>query len=293
MLKKSTLFLFLLLFISSCKKEEKLILEEPVQPSAKSEEEAGEQEERKPLKMVKNTDTVKIIVRSDGAPGMYLSEDGTLKGFYVELEKMIMKEMNQTYEFIPYDDLGPVYQGIKTGIYHIALAVPDVPDYRQRVNLSIPYEILHYVTFVQDSNNEIHGSTRDEIIQSLYGKKVGVQTQGHIFQVLRDFKEIELIHYPTTTKALEALNQGLLDAVPDVKRIGLHYSRLKNWKIKAVGEPIISHRISTGFSQAIDTNLVDRYNTALNQIITDNRLQTLWESYYGPMGIRNKPWETP
>ncbi len=157
------------------------------------------------------------------------------------------------------------------------------------LNLSVPYEILHYITFVREDNSEITGSTKEEIIKSLYGKKVGVQTQGHIYQVLRDIKEIILIQYPTTTKALEDLNNGFLDAVPDVKRIGVYYSKINNWKIKFVGKPIISHNITTGFSKIFDESLMDRYNTSLSSLISDGSVQTLWESYFGPMGEDDIP----
>jgi ABC-type amino acid transport substrate-binding protein len=220
---------------------------------------------------------------------MYLGEDGEVHGFYVDLEKMVMEEMGQSYHFVPYSDVGPVIQGLKSGIYHLALAVPDLPDYRTFVNLSIPYELLHYVTFVQEGNTQISGSSRDELIKSLNGKKVGVQTQGHIYQSLRDYKEIELIEYPTTTKALEDLNRGIIDAVPDVKRIGLYYAERYNWHIVPVGDPIISHKITTGISQMIDMSFVKRYNTALGVIIADGRLDRLYSSYFGPINEISQP----
>lgn len=235
----------------------------------------------KPLRIIKPEDTLEIFVRADGAPGMYLGDDGELHGFYVELEKMIMKEMGQTYLLRPYNDVGPVALGLKSGIYHSALAAPDLPEYRSFLNLSIPYEVLRYVTFIHNGNEEIHGETKDEILSSLHGKKVGVQTRGHIYQALRDIREIELVEYPTTTKALADLDKGLLDAVPDVKRIGEHYTVLNDWRIKPVGAPIISHTLTTAFSQTLDRSLIERYNTALQRLISDGRFEALRESHFG------------
>lgn len=235
----------------------------------------------KPLRIIKPEDTLEIFVRADGAPGMYLGDDGELHGFYVELEKMIMKEMGQAYLLRSYNDVGPVAQGLKSGIYHIALAAPDLPEYRSFLNLSISYEVLRYVTFIQNGNVEIQGETKDEILNSLHGKKVGVQTRGHIYQALRDIREIELVEYPTTTKALADLDKGLLDAVPDVKRIGEHYLALNGWDIKPVGSPIISHNLTTAFSQTLDRSLIDRYNTALQRLVSDGRFEVLRESHFG------------
>lgn len=291
---KRIIICFLIAFLSvSCKKKEELIIEEPSsqdREAVKTTEEAAEDEERKPLINLTTEDTAQILVRADGAPGMYLGSDGEVHGFYVDLEKMIMNEMGQKHLFVPYSDVGPAVQAFKSGVHHVALSVPDLPDYRGFMELSIHYEILNYVTFVQNNNMDIKGETKEEIIKSLHGKKVGVQTQGHIYQILREIKEIEIVEYPTTTKAMEALNQGLLDAVPDVKRIGDYYSKLNNWEIKPVGKAIISHKISTGFSQAIDPSFVDRYNVALEKIISDGRLETLWSSYFGPMTKDDKPW---
>lgn len=142
---------------------------------------------------------------------------------------------------------------------------------------------------MQKGNSDISGSTREELLTSLYGKKVGVQTQGHIYQVLREIREIELIEYPTTTKALEDLNKGLLDAVPDVKRIGIHYSSLHNWDIVPVGEPIISHKLTIAFSQMLEKSLLEHYNKALKTLLTDGRFDTLYESYFGPMADDDRP----
>ena len=278
------------LFFLSCTKE-KIIISEEKSPIPETVEtvEKPEEIESKPLIVVSKDDIIEILVRADGAPGMYLGDDEQVHGFYVDLEKMVMEEMEQSYHFYSYSDLGAIYQGIKTGIYHSALAVPDVPDYRAILNLSIPYEILHYVTFVQEDNNEIQGTTKEAIIKSFYNKKIGVQTQGHIYQTLREYKEIELVEYETTTKALEALDAGLLDAVPDVKRIGEHYKKQNKWEIKSGGGPIISHNITTSFSKALDPSLMDRYNSALQSIIDDGRLKNLWESYFGPMKQEDIP----
>jgi ABC-type amino acid transport substrate-binding protein len=292
MSKKPVMILILLsaILLFSCTKENIIINEENIsEPKVDEVVEIASDEESKPLIVVSPTDVVEIVVRADGAPGMYLGDDNEVHGFYVDLEKMVMKEMGQSFHFYPYSDLGPVLHGLKTGIYHIALAVPDVPDYRALFNLSLPYEILHFVTFVRNDNNDIQGATKEEIIKTLYGRKVGVQTQGHIYQALREYKEIELVEYETTTSALEALNKGLLDAVPDVKRIGNYYRKLNNWDIKSVGDPIISQKITTSFSLALDPSLRDRYNIALKSVIDDGRLKTLWESYFGPMSREDIP----
>lgn len=294
MLKKILLILSIFFVISlfSCgTKETEVEIDKDIAEKVVQTETSGQLEEegKKPLTVVSPEDTLQILVREDGAPGMYLGEDGEVHGFYVDLTKIVMEEMNQSYNFVPFNDVGPAAHGLKSGTFHIALAVPDVPDYRAFLNLSIPFEVLHYVIFVQNNDSEIFGNTKEALLKSLHGKRVGVQSQGQIHQVLRDIKEIEIVEYPTTTKALGDLNKGLLDAVPDVKRIGNYYSEKNNWEIKAVGVPIISHKDTTGFSQMFEKSLLDRYNKALKSIISDGRFAQLYADYFGPMDEEDKP----
>jgi ABC-type amino acid transport substrate-binding protein len=279
-----------MVILMGCENDEVIIDEDREEITAKKETEGTiTAKEHKPLIVVAATDTIQIFVREDGAPGMYLGKDGQVHGFYVDLEKMVMKEMGQSYNFVPYSDVGPVVQALKSGTHHSALAAPDLADYRSFLNLSIPYEILNYVTFIQKKNNDITGSTKEELIKSLHGKRVGVQTRGHIFQALRHIKEIELLEYPTTTKALEDLDKGLLDAVPDVKRIGIYYAKQNGWDIVPVGKPIISHRLTTAISQRFEASLLNRYNKALKALISDGRFDALYESYFGPMDEEDRP----
>jgi ABC-type amino acid transport substrate-binding protein len=282
----------LLLFFGCSQKEVEISLDDDASGPPQTQKEAASEDmtAAKPLIEIGKGDRVKIMVRADGAPGMFLGEDGDVHGFYVDLERMVMEEMNQEYEFIPYDDVVPVIQGIKSGFYTIALATPDLPDYRTFLDLSLPYEVLHYTTFVRSDNTDIGGDTREEIIASLFGKTVGVQARGHIYQALRDYREIELREYPTTTQALEDLEKGLLDAVPDVERIGLYYSRLNGWDLKTAGVPIIDQNICTSFSQALAPSFLERYNRALQAIIDDGRLEALYGDSFGAMKEQDKPW---
>ncbi len=238
-------------------------------------------EETKPLIYITRNDVLEIYVRADGAPGMFLNEDGVLEGFYVELEKEIMKEMGQKYKMVPYSDVGPLVQKLKSGVAHSGLSTPLLPDYKSFLNLSIKYEDLYYVIFLPGDSTEVVPLDKEKAIRSLYGKKIGVQTRGHVYQVLREHKEIEILEYPTTTVALEALHNGEVDAVPEVNRIGKYYSKLNNWNVKPVGPSIFSLEIGTSFSQAIHPSIVDRYNIALQSLIDSGYVDNLYNSYFG------------
>ncbi len=238
-------------------------------------------EETKPLIYITRNDVLEIYVRADGAPGMFLNDYGELEGFYVDLEKEIMKEMDQKYNLNSYTDLGPLIQNIKSGEGHSVLATVDVPDYRAMANISTTYEVLPYVIFWPKDSEMVIPDNKEEAIKSMYGKKVGVQTRAHIYQILRDYKDIEIVEYPTTTVAMEALHNGEVDAVPEVRRIGVYYSKLNDWNVKPVGSAIFELNIGTGFSKVLDTSVVDRYNVALQSLINSGYVDNLYESYFG------------
>ena len=281
-MKKNLPIIIFLLIIVSCQKKEttlEIIKTKSETPDMKISEDIISVD--KPLIEITKDIPLQIYVRSDGAPGMYLDEDGAIKGFYVDLEKAIMDKMNQNYELIPYSDVGPVIQNLKVGVAHSALSTPILPDYKAILNLSNKFETLDFVIFISEFNNDIQsGENIQDAINQLFGKKVGVQTRGHIYQLLRDYKEIEIIEYPTTTNALEALNNGQVDAVPDVKRIGNFYKNKNNWKIKDIGVPIFTLPIGTGFSKAINPNIIDRYNLALTDLINTGYVKDLYTSYF-------------
>lgn len=283
------LLVFVIMGCSNSSSDEVVIFETAESIEQESAVVLDNAEESKPLIHIGSEDTLQIMVRADGAPGMYADDDGEVHGFYVDLERLVMEEMGQTYEFVAYTDLGPVIQGVKEGSMHVAIATPDLPDYRSMLNVSIPYERLNFVIFVKAENDEINGDSKDKLIQSLFGKTVGVQTQGHIYQVLREYKEITLLEYPTTTQALADLEKGTLDAVPDVKRIGYYYAKMESWDIRSVGEPIISQNICTGFSKMLAPDILERYNKALTAVLEDGRYENLYNSYFGLLDESSKP----
>jgi len=285
-MKRILVVFFILLFISCGKQKSDLeiIESDNIKKEVIAEttpESKNEVAETKPLIKITQNDLLKIMVRSDGAPGMFLNSNQELEGFYVELEKSVMKEMNQKYELIPYNDIGILIQQIKTGEVHSALATPILPDYQSFLNISNKFEILHFVIFLPEKSEVIIPDNKEDAIKTLFGKKIGVQTRGHIYQLLRDYKDIEIIEYPTTTVAMEALNKGEVDAVPEVKRIGLHYAKLNNWDVKPVGGTILSIDIGTSFSQAIDPSVVDRYNVALQSLLDSGYVDELYNTYFG------------
>lgn len=275
------IYLIITSVLISCSKNTDLQLNSNDTPIVDTDTKVINEEERQPLIELTKDDELKIFVRADGAPGMFLNSQNEVEGFYVELEKAIMKEMDQKYRFIPYTNIEEVIHDIIMGNGHSALSVPDVPDYQLASNISTTYEVLKFVIFLPSESNEIVPDNKYDAIKFLYGKKVGVQAKAHIYQLLREHPEIELIQYPTTTVAMEALNNGEVDAVPEVPRIGRYYANERNWDVEPHGPSIFELNIGTCFSKRLSQSVVYRYNVALQKLIDNGYVEDLNNEYFG------------
>lgn len=279
-MKKTLLLLFLIFFYGCKEKHTELTINnsqttESEHITSKTKNTAS----RRELIEIKKEDTLKILIRSDFAPWSYISEDKKLVGYHAELIQSLMGRMGQKFKFIPYNDTGKVIQGFKTGEYHAAVVVSHSPDYLALANMSIIYDTLNYVTFIRTKDKKNYKDQSRDIIKQFSGKKIGAEARGNIYQSLRDYKNIKLVEYPTTTEALRALNRGDVDAVPAIKDVGNYYNKLNNWSLTNLNSVIFSYNISTGFSRALDKSIIERYNQALSEAIEEDFIEYLRIKY--------------
>ena len=130
-----------------------------------------------PLLAIFPEDELILAVRSDYEPFMWLDSNGELTGWLVDVERTIWDELGQSYRMVPYDDVGKMGQDVKSGVAHAALAVPYTPDYEKIFNLGEPWIFMDLMVFVRQETDSIGGDTSEECIESLFGKKVGVQVR--------------------------------------------------------------------------------------------------------------------
>lgn len=276
------LSIVLLLINLSCSEEAKVTTEK-IQDQTESETDTVQEEitEEKPLLRIGTGDELLLYVRADYEPYMFLNKDNELSGFYVDIEKAIMEEMNQKYKMIPWTDIGKVIQDVKVGVVHGVLGCPQTADMEKMFQLSDVISTLEAVTFVHNDNTDIGGNTKEEVIKSLYGKKVGIQARDAIFELLSPYKDITVIEYKTGTEALEKLANKEVDAKPEVREIAMYNAKMNNWPIKPVGVPIMSSILTTtGFYQGINPEFMKRYNSALKRIKDSGLYDQIYNNWF-------------
>lgn len=119
------------------------------------------------------------------------------------------------------------------------------------------------------------------LIKSLFGKTVGVQARGIEYNLLREYREINIVEYETGTVALEKLAIGEVDAKIENKEIALYHARMNGWDIKPVGVPLHSMVLAMSFSKKVDPEIITRYNAALKEIRNDGTYDRIYNSWFG------------
>ena len=208
-------------------------------------------------------------------------ENNEFKGFYVEVESAILERMGQKYVFVEYTNSEKVVMDIKDGSIHCGVASPIIPDFQQLANFADSYTTLDLITLVQQDTDNIGGITPEEVIKSLFGKTVGVQARGIEYNLLREYREINIVEYETGTVALEKLAIGEVDAKIENKEIALYHARMNGWDIKPVGVPLHSMVLAMSFSKRVDPEIITRYNAALKEIQNDSTYDRIYNSWFG------------
>lgn len=243
--------------------------------------EGPDDEALKPKVTITPDYTYVAYIREDSAPHMFFDESGDAQGFYVELERAVLKQMgHDNYRFEGFVDVGPMLHELKEGTAHSALAAPRTSDFEKIFNLSDTYMTIDFVCFVRNGYDSLEGSTRASLIESLSGKNIGVQARSQIYDLFRARKDINLIEYSTSTIALKKLAEGEVDVVPDVRQIGEYYSELNNWNISPYGPVLASIEAVTAFSRAVNKDFVERYNKALAEIKRNGTFDILYKELF-------------
>ena len=284
-IKKNTVFLLFILALSivGCNRKTQVSVEKvtdiPSQetPSAES----AEVESKISLLKIQPEDEVILMVRADYEPYMWIDDKGDFTGWTVDVERAIWEEMGQKYRMVSYTDAGKATQDVKSGVAHALVGTPYTPDYIKIFNLAEPWIFMELMIFVDKDNSEIGGTSVEECIESLLGKRVGVQARGIEYNLLREYKDIELIEYETGTVAIRKMAEGVVDAKLELIQPAIYQAKNENLEIKSVGVPIFSMEVSLGFYKGLDPEIVDRYNAALKSIQENGTYDRIYKKWFG------------
>lgn len=208
-----------------------------------------------------------------GAPFIFPDprDPSKMLGFEVDLVAALAAELHREPVFVQnqWDGLVP---GLRIDNYDIVVNGLEItPDREQEINFSIPY----YVTFEQLT---VRKDTYDiNSLEDCNGKAVGTLKASLAERILQAQPNIEIRSYDGQITAYEDLALGRLDAVLMDHPIALYYGAA-NTNLKFVGDAIGEMKYGIGLRKE-DTALVQDINRALQRLIDDGRLRTIYERW--------------
>ncbi|SFG37147.1 polar amino acid transport system substrate-binding protein [Desulfotomaculum arcticum] len=201
-------------------------------------------------------------------------DGGNLVGFDVEIGAAIAERMGMEPNPVtnPWETL---IQGLKANKYDAIIGSMAITEQRQeQVDFSRPYYRSGAQVFISADNEEIKSP------EDLVGKKIGVVKASTFKEVALEYTdEQNVVGYDSDVIALQDLPTGRIDAVITDQMVGL--VAMKNeLKIKDVGDPLWVDEMAIPVNKG-NTELLDKINTALEEIINDGTYEQISEKWFG------------
>jgi len=206
-------------------------------------------------------------------PFNFQDGSGELVGFDVEIGTEIAKRMGMEADPVtnPWDTL---LMGLNAGKFDAIIGSMAITAERQeQADFSRPYYRSGAQVFVAAGNNEI--KTEEDIRD----KNIGVVKNSTFSEAAMEYTE-NVTEYDSDLTALQDLGTGRLDAVITDQMVGLRVMKEGAMDIKDVGEPLWLDEMGIPVQKG-NTELLDKINQALEEIIEDGTYDQISEKWFG------------
>jgi polar amino acid transport system substrate-binding protein len=201
----------------------------------------------------------------------YETGDGQVVGIDAEIAAAIADKLDMTLD-IQDMNFDSILVAVQSGQADIGMAGMTITEDRLvNADFSVPYAEAHQVIIVKE-DSDITGP------DDLYGKQIGVQTNttGDIYTT-DDYGDDAIQRYNKGADAVAALSQGMIDAVV----IDLEPAKsfvAANEGLKILDTEYATEEYAIAFAKG-NTDLYEKVNTALQELIDDGTVQTIIDKY--------------
>jgi polar amino acid transport system substrate-binding protein len=201
----------------------------------------------------------------------YETGDGQVVGIDAEIAAAIADKLGMTLD-IQDMNFDSILVAVQSGQADIGMAGMTITEDRLvNADFSVPYTEAHQVIIVKE-DSDITGP------DDLYGKQIGVQTNttGDIYTT-DDYGDDAIQRYNKGADAVAALSQGMIDAVV----IDLEPAKsfvAANEGLKILDTEYATEEYAIAFAKG-NTDLYEKVNTALQELIDDGTVQTIIDKY--------------
>lgn len=227
--------------------------------------------------------TLTIGFDPDWPPYTFVTEDGRVTGFDIDVTTTVLNRMGLSHRFAP-TRIGELIDGIEAGRLHLATGLSITPARRERLRFTAPHGTYERVLFVHDNAAPLEaadaGTLLDRLDQ-LDGFTLGVPKGGADREIFADRPGLTLLDVPTNLRCFHLLVGGRVDGCPTERRVGTYLIERNRFPIQPIDLPLRSYPHATAISPRLDEVLLTAYNTALREIRQDGTLKLIQRRWFG------------
>lgn len=215
------------------------------------------------------TEKVYVIGTNAEYPPFEYLEDGKVCGLDADIIAAIAQKLNIQYKWsnTNFDGLIPALQTKKMDAVIAGMSI--TPERAKAVNFSIPY-LSSNVAFIANRNKPINGM--EDLENKNYGAELGTTKEA----AARKIKGATVTPFSSNTGALVALKSGKIDGIVLDESVAVKFVE-NNPELMLVGA-LEGEPKAIAFNKD-DTELMEKFNKALQELIDDGTIQKLREKY--------------
>lgn len=215
------------------------------------------------------TEKVYVIGTNAEYPPFEYLEDGKVCGLDADIIAAIAQKLNIQYKWsnTNFDGLIPALQTKKMDAVIAGMSI--TPERAKAVNFSIPY-LSSNVAFIANKSKPINGI--EDLENKNYGAELGTTKEA----AARKIKGATVTPFSSNTGALVALKSGKIDGIVLDESVAVKFVE-NNLELMLVGA-LEGEPKAIAFNKD-DTELMEKFNKALQELIDDGTIQKLREKY--------------
>lgn len=215
------------------------------------------------------TEKVYVIGTNAEYPPFEYLEDGKVCGLDADIIAAIAQKLNIQYKWsnTNFDGLIPALQTKKMDAVIAGMSI--TPERAKAVNFSIPY-LSSNVAFIANKSKPINGI--EDLENKNYGAELGTTKEA----AARKIKGATITPFSSNTGALVALKSGKIDGIVLDESVAVKFVE-NNPELMLVGA-LEGEPKAIAFNKD-DTELMEKFNKALQELIDDGTIQKLREKY--------------
>ncbi len=227
-------------------------------------------------------DRLVIGVKPD-QPGLGMrDDDGTYKGFDVDVAKYIAKKLgvaNPKFVDAPSSKREALIKGGKVDLVVASYSI--TPERKTEVAFAGPYYVAHQDTLVRSSDADAIHDVRD-----LRGRKLCEVTGSNSWRRVKEERKVavQLVQSPSYSDCMSKLQSGAVDAVSTDDLILAGFAASVGDSVRIINAPISDERYGVGIKQS-DVDGCEAVNKAITEMYQDGTAVKLLKKWFGTTSL--------